>query len=223
MQNRKKYPLARRQGYRYYCLWGYGILTDFYDHPKGLHHLLELVTEFTIKLVEAQLELVGQFQGGIFTSWMGWWSPGRPVSLSEDEFALCRPSLYSEFGLPYAQRLIDHFGSGWYHLHTLGLHVLPEIVKLKNLFGIQISDDPGYPKAFKKLSWIKGITTDIPLNITCTLEEFMDGLENHTLPGNVMYDLNAEGYKPVSITVDEANRLMQRVKKYKNRGHIPYF
>jgi len=197
-----------------FILRGSDILTDFYDHPKELHHLLELVTEFTIKLVEAQLEITGQFKGGIFASWIGWWMPGRPVSLTEDEFALCRPSFYSEFGLPYAQRLIDHFGGGWVHLHTLGLHLIPEIVKLKDLAGIQLSDDPGCPKAFEKLSRLKEIIGDIPLNITCTLEEFMDGLEHHTLAGNVMYDVNGEGYKPVPITVDEANAFMEKVKRY---------
>ncbi len=199
-----------------FILRGSGIMTDFYDHPKKLHRLLDLITEFTIKFVEAQLEIVGQFKGGIFSSWVGWWVPGRPVSITEDEFALCNPSFYSEFGLPYAQRLIDHFRGGWVHLHTLGLHTLPEMVKLKNLMGIQISDDPNSPKAFEKLSWLKDLVGDIPINITCTLEEFLDGLEQRTLPGNVIYDVSAEGYKPLPITVDEANILMERIKEYRS-------
>jgi len=191
--------------------------TDFYDHPQELHLLLDFATDFIINLVEGQLAIVGKFKGGIFTSWLGWWAPGKPISISGDEFVLCSPSLYNEFGLPYDQRLIDHFGGGWYYLHSAGLHILPEVVKLKNLIGIQISMDPNSPSPFTKLTQIKKIIRDIPLDIDCTYKEFLNGLENHTLAGNVLYSVWGESYSTVPLTVEKANELLRKIKRQKYR------
>ena len=98
------------------------------------------------------------------------------------------------------------------HMHTRGLYLLLEVVKLKNLVGIQITDDPMTPRAFPRLAEIKQITKDIPLYVYCTLKEFVEGLQNQTLIGGVMYFVRGVP------TMRYANELMEQVKQYNYTG-----
>jgi len=195
---------------------------DLYLYPDELCKLMDFALDFNIRLIEMQREIINTHTDWVFTL-DGHWFSDRPVWLSVDAYASCSSDTYQKFGLNWTQKLIDHFGGGWMHLHTRGLHLLPEVVKLKNLVGIQIADDPNQPGAFDSLDRIRRITGDLPLNISCGFEEFMTGLENHTLPGGVIYDVmdhttpkhnEDQNAMRIRLPISRVNKLMDKVREY---------
>jgi hypothetical protein len=193
-------------------LRGSAVYTDIYDHPQELHRLLEFGCQFNIRLIEMQRQILTPcliYQEGIF-SMFHIWLPGRAVWVSVDAYGLCSPETFREFGAPYLQRVIDHFGGGWIHVHSFATRLLPEIVKLNRILGIGIIDDPNAPRGFTQLPQVRQITGDIPLQIDCLAEELEKGLAERSLPGGVMYMVR-QGVE----TIAQANRLMEKVRTYR--------
>jgi len=192
-------------------LRGGSVYLDVYDHPHELHRLLQFSVEFNIRLIEMQRQIIApalNFSGGVF-SMFRIWLPGATPWMSVDTYGQCSPAVFDEFGAPYLQQTIDHFGGGWIHLHSSATHLIPLLVQLRGVVGIGIYDDPAAPRGFDLLSKIREMTGDLPLQVDCLGGEFIDGLDQHTLPGGVMYMVR----KGID-TVNEANRLMQRVRAY---------
>lgn len=192
---------------------GTAAYTDIYEHPGELRRLMDFACDFNIRLIEAQRRILApasRYQEGMFFAHRIW-LPGRPVWLSVDAYALCSPKTFEEFGRPWLQRIVDHFGSGWLHVHAAGVYLLPALVRLRRLWGIQFSEDPGHPRPFERLEEIRAITGDLPLMVECTGPELERGLVEGTLPGGVMYCV-LEGV----ASVREANRLMERVRAYQS-------
>ena len=210
-------PLIANPGDLAYTIRGSDLLTDFYDRPEEVHALMDVLTTFCTECKEDFWKLGGEYEEGVFYSWMNWWITGKAVSLTGDVFCLCSDEVFRDFGLPYYQRMADHFGSGWYHMHNLGMHLLPEIVKLKNLTMIEISDDPNVKdRGFDILDWTREHAGDIPLQITCRPEEFIKGLTDKTLPGNIVYVVCNDDYQDIDdMSVDQANDLMEKVWEYR--------
>ena len=210
-------PLIGNPGDTAYVIRGGELLTDFYDRPQDVHALLEVLTKFSIECREDFWRMGGAYEGGVYYMWMNWWITGRAPSLTADVFCLCSREIFREFGTPYFQEQIDHFGSGWFHLHNLGLHLLPEAVKMRKLTGIEISEDPNVKgRSFEAIDWIKSVVGDIPVQINCRPEEFVKGLTDRTLPGNIIYVVCNDNYADIKdMTVDEANRLMEKVRSYR--------
>lgn len=192
-------------------LRGSAAYTDIYDYPQQLHCLLDFACQFNIRFIEMQRRILAPclvYQEGVF-SMFRIWLPGQAVWVSVDAYGLCSPAVFREFGAPYLQQVIDHFGSGWIHVHSFALHLLPEVVKLDRIVGIGIWDDPNAPRGFDQLTRIRQIVGDIPLQIDCLAEELGRGLAKRSLPGGVVYVVR-EGVE----TVAQANRLMEKVRAY---------
>ena len=193
-------------------LRGSATYTDLYDHPDELRQLMDFGGDFNIRFTKMQRAILSpclRYQDGIF-SLFRIWLPGQPAWLSVDAYGLCSPAVFRRFGLEYLQRTIDYFSGGWVHMHASGVHLLPLIKQLKPLLGIGIADDPNQPRAFEKLDEIRAITGDIPLQIDCTAEELEQGMKDRSLPGGTMYMV-----KSGIETVDQANRLMEKVRDYR--------
>jgi len=195
------------------ALRGSHAYTDVYDEPEGVHRLLKFSSDFNIRIIDKQREILAPnlyYHDGVFSMFRTW-LPGEAVWISVDAYGNCSPKIFREFGSPYLQRMMDYYGGGWVHVHSHALHNLTEIIKLKNLVGIEIADDPNAPSGFQQLQKIKKITGDIPLQVDCNAEEFLRAMQSHTLPGNVMYMI-IEGIKSVS----QANRLMDEARNYRS-------
>jgi hypothetical protein len=189
------------------------VYTDVYDYPEAVHRLLEFSSDFNIQILNMQRQILAPnlfYEEGIF-SMFRIWLPGRAPWMSVDAYGNCSPQIFSEFGTPYLQRMMDYYDGGWIHLHAHALHLLPEIIKLDRLVGLGIFDDPNVPGGFEKLQSIRQVTQDIPLQIDCSARQLEQAMFNQTLPGNVMYMIK-DGVK----SVDQANRLMDRVRAYRS-------
>lgn len=193
-------------------LRGSAVYTDLYDYPQELHRLLDFAARFNIRLTGMQRNILAPgllYEDGLFSIFRIW-LPGQAVWVSVDAYALCSAGVFRDFGAPYLQRVIDHFGGGWLHLHSSAIRLLPELVKLKGLLGIGICDDPNAPAGFDLLPQIRQVTGDMPLQIDCLVEELEQGLARRQLPGGVMYMVK-QGIE----TVAQANRLMEKIRAYR--------
>lgn len=178
------------------------------DNPKKVLELFDIGFEFNVRLIEKQREYIQKYNGGYFDVHEEW-LPNNAIWLSIDGWGLCSSEQFKKLGKYHLQKIINYFGSGWLHMHNSDLHLLEEVVTLKNLLGIGILDDPKEPRCFPRLKEIQRITKDIPLQINCSKEELVNGISNKTLPRNVMYwvDSNVKSVK-------EANKIMELIYEY---------
>jgi hypothetical protein len=133
--------------------------------------------------------------------------------LSIDAYSLCAPEVYDRIGLEYTQKLIDYYGGGDLHIHSLGFHLIPGAGQLRGLSQLRLADDPHCERGFDRLGRAREQTSDTPLCVRCTLDEFERGLRSGSLPGGVAYTVQG-----AVESVDEANRLMDRVRRYRVSG-----
>ncbi|NLO73234.1 MAG: hypothetical protein GX100_03845 [candidate division WS1 bacterium] len=106
-----------------------------YDDPRRVHALLEVITEFFIRVVETQQASAGEFWAPVF--WPGIWSPPEVgLELADDYMLALSPELFDEFSLPYLSRLAEHFGGLFLHSCSIYSRNLPSLKKVPNLRGI---------------------------------------------------------------------------------------
>lgn len=111
------------------------IFTAMYDDPKRLHKLLDLLTDFTIDVIEAQREAAQGRFAPVYWPWL--WSPGEVgIELSDDYMLSLSPEQFDEFSLPCLSRLAEHFGGLFLHSCSIYERNLPSIAKIPNLRGV---------------------------------------------------------------------------------------
>ncbi len=118
-------------------IWDY---TSFIEstllNKKEIHILLEMITQTTIEFVNIQLNKIKN----LFT--MGhepWYIPKDVgIRISDDTAAIMSPDTYKEFGLPYINQISEAFGGLIWHSCGSIEHVLPIVLKIKGLRGIDI-------------------------------------------------------------------------------------
>jgi hypothetical protein len=106
-------------------------------HPKEVHFLLDLVTEFTIAFVRLQMrELGGRLFGLSHDPW--YLPPDLGIRISDDTAAVLSPRAYREYGAPYNARISEAFGG--IVVHSCGdiVHLLPEMLSIPGLRGIDL-------------------------------------------------------------------------------------
>ena len=135
--------------------------------------------------------------------------PGQSVPMSVDCYNLCRPEVYAEFGRPFQQQLIDHFGGGNFHLHGNGRHLLGELSRLKGCLAASIDNDGSPVRAFDDLENVKRLAGPITPFVSCAPAEFDHRLRDGSLVGGVFYVVRSVP------TVEEACRLMESVRGYR--------
>ena len=118
------------------------LLTACVTHPKEVHHVCKMVTEFWIEFMNqhlAQMEHPG-FPGANFPSI----SENIGICIADDTpLIMLSPQMYREFALPYNSQLSEIFGGS--HIHSCGnySHNLDNLLKIKNIRSIQLHAGPG--------------------------------------------------------------------------------
>ncbi len=183
---------------------------DIYEHPDELRQLMEIALDFNIKFQEAQRDRIPGYKDGCFV-WLGDWAPfPSAVSLSVDAYVVCSPECYAAWGFEYQSRLIKHFGHGFLHFHCNRADLAAETAKLPGLELFQFGGDPKDPKPeVEHLPKMRAAVGDIPIQIYCSMNDFLARLDAGTLPANVWYNVGG------SISVERANELMKRIRRYR--------
>jgi hypothetical protein len=201
-----------------YMLHGCQLYTDLIDAPDKVLALLGKISEGLERFRDEMLEMVPLYEGGFFNNWMNWWIPKNSRLIGADFWNMCSAESYRKFGFPMHQQLSEKSDVIWFHLHSVGLHLLPEIINLKNLACIEISEDPNV--AIKGFELVKKVRSIVPKELivigAIRPNELLEGLEQHTLPGNTIYNVCEEDYQDIqNWSIDFANLLMEDIKKYK--------
>ena len=185
---------------------------DIYAYPDELRTLMEVGLDFNIRFQEAQMERTGGHADGSFV-WLGGWVPfRRAVSLSVDAYVICSAAHYVEFGLEFQSRLIEHFGHGLMHFHCCRADLAAEVARLPGLELFQFGGDTRDPvPEIDRLPEMRRAVGDIPMMTSCTLEQFRSRLSAGALMPNVWYTVDG----PESLSVDDANRMMEAVRAYR--------
>lgn len=92
-------------------------------------------------------------------------------------------------------------------MHSNGRHLLEHVSKLRGLICVYLIDEEWSPRAYDELELRAKQAGDVPLIVDCHADEFERDLDSGRLRGNVLY--NVLGLQ----TADEANRLMEKVRK----------
>jgi hypothetical protein len=117
-------------------IWDYShFLQALLDHPREVHYLLDLITEYTILFLRANEHTIQNLWG---LTHMNWYLPREAgLRVSDDVLAVISPRQYREFGVPYNNRLSDAFGG--IVIHSCGniVHNLQAILETRGLRGIE--------------------------------------------------------------------------------------
>ena len=194
-------------------------LLDIYDCPHDLKALLQAAVRFNIEFVKRQRAAIDmEYSGGVYDYFNAGWMPGNAIPMSVDCYNFCRPDVYAEFGRPYQQQLIDHFGGGNFHIHGNGRQLLPELAKLTGYVVAEIGDDRSEVKAIDDLEEIKRQAGPITPSVGCDKHQFLRKLQEKSLVGGVYYRVNLQAgdhlVDPLR-SIKEANRLMEAVRSYR--------
>lgn len=118
------------------------LLAACVTHPKEVHHVCKLVTEYWIEFMNkhlAQMEHPG-FPGANFPSI----TENVGICIADDTpLIMLNPEMYREFALPYNSMLGELFGG--VHIHCCGdySHNLDNLLKTANIRSIQVHGGPG--------------------------------------------------------------------------------
>ncbi|MBG0770891.1 MAG: hypothetical protein H0S82_04240 [Anaerolineaceae bacterium] len=167
-----------------HALRGEKLFTDFMDEPEKVHRLMAFCAEAIIWQASRIRAIHGLYWGGNIAG--AWLNPGT-ICMSEDIACMISPRLYTEFARPYTQKVIDAFGYGQIHTHSLGVRVIPEISQLRNLLGIQIAEDPNTPRTVTRLDWLLPRSHNVPLNVHFEPEEVKELYDEITSEYNIIF------------------------------------
>jgi len=107
-------------------------------HPEAVHHLLRMVTDLTIEVVQAQRAIAAEHGAEFVPSLHQPWLPdGFGLGLSNDECVMISAEMHEEFHVPYLNELAEVFG-GVYH-HTCGkwTHQFGSLERIRRLRGLE--------------------------------------------------------------------------------------
>ncbi len=180
------------------------------DYPETMKRVIDYAFDLNVKVQAIFFDRAPLIEGGTPSNFAEWIPGGRIVSESIDPFHMTSVGYFEEWGREPVERMFAAFDGGVIHVHGNGRHLLRAASTLTGLKAILLGDDTGFPPAYEILDQVKEQTGDVPL-IVFGVEygEFCRALEEHRLPGGVLYHV-----KDVP-DLDSANRCMDRVREYK--------
>ena len=182
---------------------------DLMDHPSEIRKAVELAYQVNVWIQDTFFDRVGLLRGGTCSN-MVQWMPGRIVSESVDPFHMTSVDYFYEWGVAPIERMFAHYyDGGVLHLHGNGRHLLEGVCTIQGLKAILTADDRGYPRAFETRSELRRRAEGMPLVMYAPYAAFQAALEEHSLPGGILYDVTDVP------DVDVANRCMERVRAYR--------
>lgn len=178
------------------------------ENPDRVRQAIDFAYRLNVDVQTAFFERVPLVAGGTCSNMAGW-IPGRIVSESVDPFHMTSVAYFERWGREPAARILRTFDGGVLHIHGNGRHLLEAVSSLPGLKAISLADDRGFPTAFSVLPELKRRIGDLPAVVSVEYTEFTAALDRHTLTGGTLYKVTrAPG-------PSEANRLMERVRKYR--------
>lgn len=181
---------------------------ELIDNPEKVRQAMAFAYRLNVGVQRTFFERIPLLEGGTCSNFAGW-LPGRVVSESVDPFHMTSVDYFEEWGRANVERILAQFDGGVVHIHGNGRHLLEAVASVRGLLAIYLLDDRGFPSAFSVLEELKGRTGDVPVVVDAEYPEFLKALDEHWLPGGVLYKV---GHVP---DCDTANRCMDQVRQYR--------
>jgi hypothetical protein len=181
---------------------------SLFEVPDTVREIIDFAFDLNVRVQETFFNNTPSFLGGTFSN-MVQWVPGKVISESVDPFHMTSVEDYEQWGEENVQRMFDHFDGGVLHIHSNGRHLVNAVSRLRGLKAILMLDEKDNPPAFEILPELKRQAGDVPLVVSVDEDAFENHLNQHTLPGGVFYWVNS------SKSVDQVNRIMERVRNYR--------
>jgi len=178
-----------------------------YEDPEGVHAFCRKMVDVNIRFFDMQYDAVGSVAGG-WVCTRSDWNPVRCISMNLDDYLCCSNEILQEFGGPYMQQMIDHFGVGLIHYHTSDVRLLKEVNKLRNIH-VQIGSEPRLAEPVDCIEAIRRVLPEAPVTwMRIRRDDFVERMRKKRLWGNMEY------YVSGVRDVEDANELAKRSKEY---------
>ncbi|HEY3417411.1 MAG TPA: uroporphyrinogen decarboxylase family protein [Armatimonadota bacterium] len=126
-------------------MWDESFYTALLEHPQAVHDLLEKITTFTIRYIQALHATVGPEHVNP-TACPPLWARCPGYYISDDTMSLLSPEMHLEFSIPYINRITESCGPVCYHSCTWRQRYFENLHQLKNVLVFNWnpgnSDDP---------------------------------------------------------------------------------
>ena len=126
-------------------MWDQSFYIALLEHPQTVHDLLDKITTFTIRYLQALHGIMGDEHINP-TACPPLWTRRRGYYISDDTMSLVSPEMHLEFSIPYINRITDACGPVCYHSCTWRERYFDNLHQLKNVLVFNWnpgnSDDP---------------------------------------------------------------------------------
>ncbi|MFH1008167.1 MAG: uroporphyrinogen decarboxylase family protein [Candidatus Latescibacterota bacterium] len=125
-----------------HLLRGHDLYTDLYDDPEWVHRLMHVATETYIAVSRVLKEALGEpLDSGIHT---GMAMEHGGVRVCDDSSINLSGAMFREFVQPYLAQALAPFGGGWYHFCGKAHHMLPAMLEIEGVRGINFGNPEFY-------------------------------------------------------------------------------
>lgn len=124
---------------------------DLYDDPEGVKILHDYIADCIVWYYNKQVEATGMGEYGCISGFDVWLPKGGYGHFSEDDISMISSDMFKEFCLPYTERVLSNYSTGFIHVHSCAERSFGQLADLKNVDIMQISIDPGDDGHFKIL------------------------------------------------------------------------
>ncbi len=176
--------------------------------PEMVRRAVDFAFELNTLVQDTFFENTPRLQGGTCSNMVSW-APGRIVSESLDPFHMTSVDYFEKWGREPVERIIARYDGGVCHIHGNGRHLLERATTIRGLKAIYMGDDLGFPAAIDIATDLRRRAGDTPLVIRASYDDISAKLEQHELPGGVLYEVYG------TPSVDEANRLVDSAREYR--------
>lgn len=127
---------------------------DSMDCPDRITQAVDLCMDLRIELSKAQQALIPYCPDGYMDGDNGlrYWCPGKPTWLQEDGLALLSPELYRDLFLQADLRYASEFPATAFHLHSIPIWALDDLLSAPEISVIQLGFDEGISDV--EVEWI---------------------------------------------------------------------
>ena len=126
-------------------IWDESFYIALYDHPQAVHDLLDKITTFIIRYLNATYEAISETRVNP-TACPPLWARCKGYYISDDTMSLVSPEMHLEFSVPYINRITESCGPVCYHSCTWRRKYFDNLHQLKNVLVFNWnpgnSDDP---------------------------------------------------------------------------------
>ncbi len=123
--------LAALRGMDNFCL-------DFKDDPYSLKDAIDFISEEWITVAQELFEITPSWDGGYPAPRLEVWAPGELIRIEEDATILISPEMYRDFFMEADRRIFNAFEFSLIHTHSANKKIIPMLVEIPELTGIQV-------------------------------------------------------------------------------------